>query len=137
MEARTMTAKARTPSRIAGAKAARKPAKPNGADGAKPRGVAKQFLKTRPVCKVTFTLPKEAAPGAETVYVVGEFNGWSRDATPMRRRKNGDYCASLDLERGRAYRFRYLIDGCRFENDWAADRYEPNPYGGEDSVVEA
>jgi 1,4-alpha-glucan branching enzyme len=103
---------------------------------AKARGIEKKFLKTRPVCKVTFTLPREAAPEAETVCVMGEFNNWSPDATPMKRRTNGDFVASLDLEKGRSYRFRYLIDGWKFENDWEADRYESNPYGGEDSVVE-
>ena len=103
---------------------------------AKGRGIEKKFLKTRPVCKVTFTLPKEAAPEAETVCVMGEFNNWSPDATPMKRRTNGDFFASLDLAKGRSYRFRYLIDGWKFENDWGADRYESNPYGGEDSVVE-
>ena len=46
------------------------------------RGIEKRFLKTRPACKVTLTLPAEAAPTAETVCVVGEFNEWSRDATP-------------------------------------------------------
>jgi len=99
-------------------------------------GIEKKFLKTRPVCKVTFTLPGEAAPDAETVCVMGEFNNWSRDATPMKRRKNSNFSLSLDLEKGRSYRFRYLIDGWKFENAWAADRYESNPYGGEDSVVE-
>lgn len=29
-----------------------------------------------------------------------------------------------------------VIDGWKYENDWFADRYEPNPYGGEDSVVD-
>jgi hypothetical protein len=70
------------------------------------------------------------------VCLMGEFNDWSPDATPLKRRTNGDFSVSLDLETGRSYRFRYLIDGCNFENDWEADRYEPNPYGGQDSVVE-
>jgi 1,4-alpha-glucan branching enzyme len=100
------------------------------------RGIRKKFLKTGPVCRVTFTLPKEAASEAEMVCVMGEFNNWSRDAAPMKRRTNGDFSITLDLEKGRSYRFRYLIDGCKFENDWRADRYESNPYGGEDSVVE-
>ena len=103
---------------------------------AEARGIEKKFLKTRPVCKVTFTLPKEAAAEAESVCVMGEFNNWSPDANPMTRRTNGDFSVSLDLEKGRSYRFRYLIDGWKFENDWQADRYESNPYGGEDSVVE-
>jgi hypothetical protein len=41
----------------------------------------------------------------------------------------------LWLEAGQQYRFRYLVDGERWENDWAADAYLPNAYGGEDSVV--
>jgi 1,4-alpha-glucan branching enzyme len=111
------------------AKAARSP-KP------KAQGIKKQPVKTHSVCKVTFVLPEAAAAEAETVCLVGEFNDWSRDATPMKRRANGDFSVSLSLETGHAYRFRYLVDGCKFENDWKADRYEPNPYGGEDSVVE-
>ncbi len=103
---------------------------------AKAAGIEKRFLKTRPVCKVTFTLPRAAAPEAETVCIMGEFNDWSRDATPMKRRANGDLVACVDLEKGRSYRFRYLIDGWKYENDWAADRYESNPYGGEDSVID-
>ena len=99
------------------------------------RGIRK-FPTTGPVCRVRFTLPEEAASEAETVYVVGEFNNWSPDAAPMKCRTNGDFSITLDLEKGRSYRFRYLIDGCKFENDWRADRYESNPYGGEDSVVE-
>ncbi len=103
---------------------------------AKIYGVKKTFLTNRPICKVKFTLPGVAAPDAQTVCLVGEFNDWSRDATPMKRQKNADFSVSLELEKGRSYRFRYLIDGEKFENDWAADRYVPNPYGGEDSVVD-
>ena len=32
--------------------------------------------------------------------------------------------------------YRYLVDGERWENDWAADTYAPNDYGGDDSVVD-
>jgi len=113
-----------------------KPSRAPRASKAHARGMEKTFLTNRSVCKVTFALPGEAAPEAETVSVMGEFNNWSRDATPMTRQKNGSFSVSLDLDTGRSYRFRYLIDGWKFENDWAADRYEPNPYGGEDSVVE-
>jgi hypothetical protein len=43
---------------------------------------------------------------------------------------------TVDLEAGRAYRFRYLLDGERWDNDWAADAYIPNSFGGDDSVVD-
>lgn len=98
-------------------------------------GIKKQYLKSRPVCKVTFRLPKEAAPDARRVTIVGEFNNWNREATLLKRQKNGTWVVTLELEPGRRYRYRYLIDNSRWENDWIADRYEPNPYGCDDSVV--
>jgi hypothetical protein len=72
---------------------------------------------------------------AESVSVVGDFNDWSRDADLMDRDDDG-FVAQLALQRGRAYRFRYLLDGERWENDWSADAYVPNEFGGDDSVVD-
>jgi hypothetical protein len=117
------TAKAKKP-------AAAKVAKP------KPAGIDKKYLKARPACKVTFVLPKDAAADAQSVCILGEFNNWSPEAHPLRRLEDGDFTVTLELETGRSYRFRYMIDGWKYENDWYADRYEPNPYGGEDSVVD-
>jgi 1,4-alpha-glucan branching enzyme len=82
---------------------------------------------------VTFRLPPEV--GADTITVVGDFNGWSESATPLTRTDDG-FSVTLSLEVGKAYRFRYLIDGVRWENDWAADDYRPNDFGGDDSVVD-
>jgi len=98
-------------------------------------GITKSYLKSRPVCKVTFRLPCAGALAAESVTVVGEFNNWDEQATPMKRQKNGDFLVTVELEKNNEYRFRYRIDGERWENDWCADRYEPNPFGGHDSVV--
>ena len=97
--------------------------------------VVKQYLKSRQVCKVSFRLPCDGALGADTVTLVGDFNNWDDKATPMKRQKNGDYTVTLELETNREYRFRYCIDGSKWENDWCADRYDPNPFGGCDSVV--
>jgi len=51
------------------------------------------------------------------------------------RGKEADWRLLLKLAAGREYRFRYLIDGQRWENDWHADKYLKSPYGVEDSVV--
>ncbi len=104
--------------------------------GLKPGGLEKKYLKQGSLCSVTFVLPKEAAPDAGSVCILGEFNNWSPDAHPLVRREAGDFVITQELEAGRPYRFRYVIDGWKYENDWFADRYEPNPYGGEDSVVD-
>ena len=95
----------------------------------------KRYLKTKPVCKVTFELPKEAVKSAERVYVVGEFNDWDAQSTPMKKRRDGSYWVTLDLQRDQEYQYRYLIDEMRWENDWAADGYVPSPYGDSDNSL--
>ena len=96
----------------------------------------KQYLKSKDQCKVTFRLPKAAAPGAETVHIVGEFNNWSTVQTPMQRLKNGEFKAVVELVPGQAYQFRYLIDQTSWENDWEADSYVKSDFGAcENSVV--
>ena len=46
------------------------------------------------------------------------------------------FVARVLLEPGRQYRFRYLLDGERWENDWSADDYVDNELGGTDSVLD-
>lgn len=95
----------------------------------------KRFLKSK--CKVTFKLPSDKAAGARRVYLVGEFNDWDPKATPMRKLKDGAFSATLDLEAGGRYQYRYLVDQKRWENDDSADSYAPTPYGdGENCIVD-
>ena len=95
----------------------------------------KQFSKTKPVCKVTFTLPKEAIMTGNEVVVLGEFNNWDQSKGLQMKPTKSGYTAALELEAGRNYQFRYLIDNEKWENDWAADGYVPSPYGVDNSVV--
>lgn len=98
--------------------------------------IKKKTSKGKTVCKVTFELPKEAAQGATQVQVVGDFNNWDPNTgIPMKASKTGSFSASVDLESGKEYAFRYLIDGTRWENDWEADKYVPSEFGSENSVV--
>lgn len=98
-------------------------------------GPKKQYIKSGKACKVTFRLPKAAAPDARIVTVVGDFNNWNVSETKMKKLKNGDFTTTLELHCNREYRFRYLIDSSRWENDWSADKYVRNRYGSDDSVV--
>ena len=84
--------------------------------------------------QVTFTL--DGAVAAMSAAVCGEFNNWLGDGHAMERAPDGSFRLTLELETGRRYRFRYLLDGSRWENDWAADDYVPNAFGGDDSVVD-
>ena len=83
---------------------------------------------------VTFTL--DPGVGAQSAAVCGEWNDWSADADVMCRDAEGGFSVTVDLEAGRVYRFRYLLDGQRWDNDWAADAYLPNGFGGDDSAVD-
>jgi CHAD domain-containing protein len=83
---------------------------------------------------VTFTLP--GAVRATHVAVSGEWNDWSAGRDVMNRVGDGDFSLTIVLQAGRAYRFRYLLDGHRWENDWDADAYVPNGLGSDDSVVD-
>lgn len=99
--------------------------------------LSKRYLKSKPVCKVTFKLPKDAVQKARSVHLVGDFNQWNNKATPMKKLKNGAFSATLDLTAGTSYQFRYLINKSVWENDWSADDYVPTPFGdGDNSVVE-
>ena len=84
--------------------------------------------------KVTFELPAES--GAKTATLVGDFNGWDKEATAMKKRKkDGVFATSLTLPAGQTFQFRYWLNGARWENDWAADDYVPNGFGEDNSVV--
>ena len=95
----------------------------------------KQYLKNQKECKVKFILSAEAAGGAKEVWLAGDFNSWSSVDTPMKKQKDGSFTVTLKLETGREYQFRYLLDGKRWENDWAADKYVPAPFSNTDNSV--
>lgn len=87
--------------------------------------------------RVVVTFGLASATWAERVNLVGEFNDWDTTATPMvRSRGDDDWKVSVELEAGRRYRFRYLVDGKEWLSDWHADDYVENPYGSDDSVVD-
>lgn len=82
--------------------------------------------------RVTLRIPAEA--GATIAQVLGDFNDWA--PTDMAATADGGYEIALDLPSGRTYRFRYLLDNQRWENDWQADSYVPNEHGGDDSLID-
>lgn len=98
----------------------------------------KQFLKSKPVCKVTFALTKEEAKNASEIKVLGDFNEWNTtDGVEMKKFKNGNFKATIDLAVNEEYQFKYLLDGEVWENDTEADKYVENgvSYDGNSVVV--
>jgi 1,4-alpha-glucan branching enzyme len=94
--------------------------------------IKKQFLKSKPVCKVTFTVPAEEA---NSVAVVGSFNEWNAESTTLKKLKNGSFKGTVDLEANTSHEFKYLIDGT-YVNEIEADGYAWNDFAGaENSVI--
>ena len=93
--------------------------------------IKKQFLKSKPVCKVTFTVPAEEA---KDVAVVGSFNEWNIEATPLKKLKNGSFKGTVDLDCGTSYEFRYLVDGA-YVNELEADSSIWSDFAGADNSV--
>jgi 1,4-alpha-glucan branching enzyme len=82
---------------------------------------------------VTFRLPE--AGGAQVAWIAGDWNDWSYLADQMELNADGVLEGKVLLEPGRSYRFRYYLGHDRWENDWHADSYVDNEFGGADSVV--
>lgn len=94
--------------------------------------ITKQYLKSKPICKVTFSV---AAEGAQKVSVLGTFNEWNeKKAVELKKLKNGIFKGTVDLEKDKSYEFKYLVDGT-FVNEEEADSYKTNEFGGENAVL--
>ena len=93
--------------------------------------IKKQYLKSKPICKVTFSVP---AKDAKKVAVVGDFNKWNTKATQLRKLKNGTFKGIVDLEKDKSYQFRYLVDDTYINED-KADGYIWNDFAGTENAV--
>jgi len=84
---------------------------------------------------VTFLYPSDSY--AETVHLVGDFNDWSQHSLPFDCcRSNAEYWAlTLELDAGRRFEFRYLVNGETWVNEPKAHEYVTNNYGATNSVV--
>ena len=99
--------------------------------------IKKQFLKSKPVCKVTFSVDADLITGAKEVALLGEFNAWDPSDFTMRKLKDGSFTKTIELEVGREYQFRYLVDGERWINDKEADKYTYSGVAAEENSVVA
>ena len=93
--------------------------------------IKKQYLKSKPVCKVTFSVP---AKEAKKVAVVGNFNEWNTEATELKKLKNGTFKTTVDLASENSYEFRYVVDG-NYVNDEQADAYAWNDFAAAENCV--
>lgn len=101
--------------------------------------LTKKHIKSRDVCKVTFEVPTTELPEVtevEVVTVAGDFNEWDAGATPLAySKKKKAYRATIELEPGQEYQYRYLLNGEHWFNDWEADGYVTGSLGEDNCVL--
>ena len=83
--------------------------------------------------RIGFELP--AYLWADRVYVVGDFNDWDRQRTPLQQDRDGVWRVEVDLPSGQRFQFRYYVDN-HWLTDNHADGMTDNPYGTQNSIVE-
>ena len=93
--------------------------------------IKKQFVKTKPVCKVTFSVEAKEANSAS---VVGDFNNWDQKEGELSKLKNGTFKAVFELPKDASYEFKYVIDGV-FVNDAESDSFQWNEFAGAENGV--
>jgi hypothetical protein len=102
-----------------------------GKEPQKPATVERAHLPTEPPkLKVSFVLIE---PAAKHVSVRGDFNGWSPDATLMKRHDDGHWETSVSLAPGR-YEYKFFVDG-QWVPDPRASENVWNHHGTLNSVV--
>lgn len=93
--------------------------------------IKKQFIKTKPICKVTFSVE---AKEANTASVVGDFNNWNPAEGELSKLKNGTFKGVFELPKNASYEFKYVVDG-DFINDPEADAFKWNDFAGAENGV--
>lgn len=93
--------------------------------------IKKQYLKTKPICKVTFNV---AAPDAEKIVVAGDFNNWDENNFQLKKLKSGVFKGTIDLEKDKEYQFKYIVDG-NWANEEEADGKKWNEFASENSIL--
>ena len=93
--------------------------------------IKKQFIKSKPVCKVTFSIE---AKEASTASVVGDFNNWNIEEGALNKLKNGTFKGVFNLGTNASYEFKYVVDGA-YVNDEEADSFKWNEFAGTENGV--
>lgn len=100
--------------------------------------IVRNYSKTGSKCRVTFKLnaTQAAAHAALKVELAGDFNDWGKNGrTTMKLLKDGSFSATLTLESGKEYLFKYVVNDTIWENDDQPDAWVPDGNGGDNSLI--
>lgn len=74
-------------------------------------------------------------PGAHSVSVAGDFNGWNPAHTPLERSEGGMWTATIPLKPGR-YQYMFVIDGKQWIADPLSPEEETDGFGAQNAVLD-
>lgn len=74
-------------------------------------------------------------PGAHSVSVAGDFNGWNPAQTPLERSDGGMWTATIPLKPGR-YQYMFVIDGKQWIADPLATEEATDGFGAQNAVLD-
>ncbi len=74
-------------------------------------------------------------PGARSVSVAGDFNGWNPANTPLERSDGGMWTATIPLKPGR-YQYMFVIDGKQWIADPLAAEAATDGFGAQNAVLD-
>ncbi len=74
-------------------------------------------------------------PGAQSVFVAGDFNGWDPAQTKLERSDGGVWTATIPLKPGR-YQYMFVIDGKQWIADPLASEEATDGFGAQNAVLD-
>ncbi len=87
--------------------------------------------------KVKFILSADIVADATEGLLLGEFNNWDiENGFTMKKAKDGSLMATVSLEEGRIYQYRYLLNDGRWVNDQNAQYVHDERFHVENCVIE-
>lgn len=86
--------------------------------------------------KVKFILTPEIVGDATDALLLGDFNNWDpSEGIGLKVQKDGTLAATVALEPGKTYQYRYFLSDGRWVNDANATQYAHNPAFQVDNCV--
>ena len=95
--------------------------------------IKKKRVRGKDLVAVTFR--SKAPKGTKSLQLLGEFNDWSADRHPMKRRKDGTWSVTVRLPKDEQFHFRYLVDDGQWLTDEKSDGLALNELGDPNAVV--
>ncbi len=98
--------------------------------------IKKEYSRDKKSCKITFSIPKSLGEKFDTISLVGDFNNWDPSVNMFTETESdGTFTASVVLQSGKEYQFRYLGDGVHWFNEDEADKEVETYFEGANNSV--